>query len=632
MNSNGSVREKLQQLGGYRSQADPLDWLMGHDFGELEIGRKQGVATDAVLLRQLHNLSRFDGGAGGGRAGGVKVAPLTARIGGGGKQALVKLIRKGGTQTARGLRDQMKYLSRDGEETVVRSERFFGVEIGEEDQESLVASWGLNQPNETGVDKTSHFVVSFPPGTDRSAAERAGRSWAEELFDSGNFGDVYDYYTVHHNDTAHPHTHVVINRRGVENGNWLKISKRGPIDYEVIRHVQVEVAGREGIHLSATPRLARGEAERPHTDVEIKRASREARDPLRPEHTEETATKAAVTVLSYASQISKEATEIHEQLPKIAKAMKRVALGLKQGVTTQEMLQSQSVLQVGDAEHMGELLSQSRADVTSSFARLDKEVQTLRENSIQRINIERQISDNKAEAGLFIPQFRDLKVEAEKDGRYKGISATDEVGQNIKTAAEERVAELAQRNGLDPEKTLARYGGSSAVTINQASQWQTEEIAEATKSGIDASQVIAIHKAIKVIYSDARDKLRAHDDNKRLIVHDIKQVADNRSDRISGEDANDSIQRVRLAITPLQLQGLERGDPSQLSGISSDPTTQRVIAREYLKAASQEATAEHRAQLESARAAVDAQLEAARQQQRQREIQSRRGRDSGHSR
>ena len=345
ISNKGSVREKLKQLGGYDGHVDPVDWLMGSDVGVLKIGAKQGVAKQLFLLRRLQG----GGGGGGGaqRRHKAPSAPLSPRLFSGGQQAVVKLVRNGGTQTARGLKAQITYLSREGEVDVERSERFFGTVIDEDGQNRLAASWGLDEPNETGVDKTSHFVVSFPIGTDREAAALAGRAWAEELFDSGKYGDVYDYYTVSHNDTEHPHVHVIVNRRGVEEGAWLKISKRGPIDYQKLRDVQVEAAREHGIHLEATPRTARGETDRPYTDVEVKRADREQRSPTRPNHTEQSASKTAISVLDHAAKINAEAEVLKKDLPEISQSLKSIADGLKKGISIQKVLHSEKVVDLG---------------------------------------------------------------------------------------------------------------------------------------------------------------------------------------------------------------------------------------------------------------------------------------------
>ena len=610
LNQKSVVREKLKQLGGHKAEVDPVDWLMGHDFGELKIGAKQGVATQVVLINQLNRLSRLGrGGPSGSRSGGK---PLSPRIGNGGKQALVKLIRKGGTQTARGLRAQLRYLNREGEVEVKRSERFFGVAIDEAEQENLVASWGLDRPNETGVDKTSHFVVSFPPGTDRDDAERVGRDWADELFNSGEYGDVYDYYTVHHNDTAHPHTHVVVNRRGIENGLWLKISKRGPIDYQRLRDVQVDVARNHGIHLEATPRYARGETERTPTDVEVKRAEREDRPVERPEHTEQTATRAALAILSFAAQISGEADELRKDLPEISKNFKSIANGMREGVSIEKMLHSKQVVDLGEAKHMSEILQENRAKVVADFAKIDEQVKALPENSLDRIEIERLVSNNKSQAGRFISEFRAEKTAAERDGRYKGVSSSDDYSSNIKDEADKKIIQIAQTSGLDPDKTLVRYNSANAATRQQADNWLREEIAAAENAGFTAHQVDQAHTKIRSVYDNARNQVRAHDDNRRHIVNSVQGTDPHKDHDPNSESAQDRLQRVRGAVTPQQRERLERGDATQLSGISRDPHTQKVIAHEYLKAAIQQATPEQQVQLRQARATIDQQLEQAR--------------------
>ena len=128
-------------------------------------------------------------------------------------------------------------------------------ELGVGDAAAIAAAWGLPETDRGGADRTSHFVVSFPQGTDPDAAERAGRAWAVALFDSGAYGDRWDYYTAFHKDTAYPHIHVVVGRRGLDEGQWLRVSSRGELTFDRLREVQVDVAAREGIALTGTTPL-----------------------------------------------------------------------------------------------------------------------------------------------------------------------------------------------------------------------------------------------------------------------------------------------------------------------------------------------------------------------------------------
>ena len=95
-----------------------------------------------------------------------------------------------------------------------------------------------------------------------------GRAWADEMFNSGRYGGKWDYVTVFHSKTTdvpdkateHPHLHVVVNRRGLDNeGAWLKISKRDPhMNYDNMRETLAEVARERGLELDATSRAERG--------------------------------------------------------------------------------------------------------------------------------------------------------------------------------------------------------------------------------------------------------------------------------------------------------------------------------------------------------------------------------------
>ena len=270
-----------------RERISPIDIVMGDHWAEINLGNPMRLSLlKAALKKEQGPAAKVSGGTSTTR---LRVPLSVFRNG---NSAMVKVIKKGGTTNARGMRDQMSYLSKDGDVKLERSDRYFGIELDKASQERLINSWGLSGETKTQSDKTTHIVVSFPADTDHGAAYRAGRAWAEEMFASGKYGDVYDYYTAFHTDRAHPHIHVVINRRGMENGDWLKISRVSQFNYDEFRAVQVEVAAREGIHLDASPRYARGLSDRPVPDAEIRRAEREGRKPEAPSHTRVTAMRA----------------------------------------------------------------------------------------------------------------------------------------------------------------------------------------------------------------------------------------------------------------------------------------------------------------------------------------------------
>nr|WP_281411800.1 relaxase/mobilization nuclease domain-containing protein [Rhizobium leguminosarum] len=197
-------------------------------------------------------------------------------------QAIIRIVPRGGARTARQIRDQLNYLSREGTIDLLRSSRLQSVAVPYDRLFEMARSWaeqtGNYQPGqpeaESNQDLTTHIIVSFPRGTDTNNAHAAGRAWAENVFGSGRQGGTFDYITAFHVDRQHPHLHVVVNRRALE-GHWLKISRRDPHhNYNNMRAALVDAAYDNGIELDATSRAERGIMERPITYAEFRRRQR----------------------------------------------------------------------------------------------------------------------------------------------------------------------------------------------------------------------------------------------------------------------------------------------------------------------------------------------------------------------
>lgn len=192
-------------------------------------------------------------------------------------QAIIRIVPGGGAKTAEQIHNQWKYLTRKGHMQLRRSERHLGILLASEHLEAVAESWALETGYcRSGGDLTTHIVVSFPPGTEEEKAFATARAWAEEMFGSGRNGGSFDYLTACHTDRAHPHMHLIVNRRALE-GHWLKISRRHPhLSYDKLRVTLTEIAGRHGIALEATSRLERGILETPITYAEYRRRARKS--------------------------------------------------------------------------------------------------------------------------------------------------------------------------------------------------------------------------------------------------------------------------------------------------------------------------------------------------------------------
>jgi type IV secretion system T-DNA border endonuclease VirD2 len=478
---------------------------MGEDWAYLELGRGSAVRPPADEGRRTAARRRA-------AVGGV-LAPNP--------QALVKLIGSGGTATSRGLKAQMDYLSRQGDVPLRSSESTFGTELGVADAEQLAAAWGLLEKDRGGADRTSHFVVSFPQGTDADAAERAGRAWAAALFDSGAYGDRWDYYTAFHKDTVYPHIHVVVGRRGLDEGQWLRVSGRGELTFDRLREVQVEVAAREGIALTGTTRLARGVHDRPVPDAEYRRARAEGREAVPPAHSETSAIATAAEILDYARDYQGAAAAIAEQAPALAERLEAAAATILAGRELAVEREAAPRLTTEEAIRMAETIEQIQAEVRQNFITLAADIQSV-ENPAKRAEFLRELAGLKGEAAAFIRNDMSLqgyRAEA-PHADYRGlvVPTGDARAAAIKAATDREVGRLAERFGLQPEATLARFA-TETVSIGLGRDYRAEELAERAADRVargqpaervdEASgQLAEFHRRAGAIYREAAERLR----------------------------------------------------------------------------------------------------------------------------
>lgn len=500
-----SVPELLRRGANAPAWVSAVDAVMGEDWAHLELGRGSAVRPPADEGRRTGARRRA--------AIGGALSPNP--------QALVKLIGSGGTATSRGLRAQMDYLSRQGDVPLVSSESTFGTELAVGDAAEIAAAWGLPDTDRGGADRTSHFVVSFPQGTDPDAAERAGRAWAAALFDSGTYGDRWDYYTAFHQDTAYPHIHVVVGRRGLDEGRWLRVSSRSAITFDRLREVQVEVAAREGIALTGTTRLSRGVHDRPVPDAEYRRARAEGREAVPPAHTEASAIATAAEILDYARDYQGAAASIAEQAPEFAERLEAAATTILAGRALAAEREAAPRLTPEEAMHMVETIEQVQAEVRQNFVQLEADIRSV-ENPAKRAEFLRDLAGLKAEAAPFIRD--DLGLQGYRtevlhaDYRGLAVPAGDARAISIKAEADREVARLAERFGLQPEATLARFAAET-VSTGLGRDYRAEELAEraadravrgqpAERVDEATAQVADFHRRAETIYREATERVR----------------------------------------------------------------------------------------------------------------------------
>lgn len=573
----------------------PVDIVMGAPWGEIELG-------NSLRLSLLYHVFRDF------QPGKQKSGRHTVRRGG--PQSFVKVIRNGGTSNAKGMKAQMNYLTQRGEVELELSDLYFGAKLEKEEWDELIESWDVAGINKGDFDKTHHIVVSFPHHTDRDAAYRTARAWAAEMFSSGNYGDVYDYYTAYHTDQQHPHMHIVVNRRGMEHGNWLSIHREGAFNYTTFRDVQVLLAAEEGINLQATSRYSRGVSDRPVPDAEYRRAEKEGREPQAPSHSPISAMRAAASIALYAGQYSADAKLVRNQHPELAKALREMAATLLKGQELKPNPSPKFHTSLEEAKKQSEFIMSRRSEILASIEEIDAEIATIPIGK-DRSLVERDASRIKAEAAKHLPDVADLIIHTRDnpDDLYKGIDAKDGVENAIKEKADRVVADLARRAGVDPERFVSRYDRASPASIGLADKWRKDELEDIQKgltyqpstprSKVEELTQAAyddLHRNALQTYRKAERELEAHAAKKRELYRIAKLIREGSFLQPAEETALHGT--VKETLTANELRELEAGQSKVLRHIAQNGDEQRALARRYLEGEHQEATGPRKDQLQ----------------------------------
>lgn len=207
---------------------------------------------------------------GGGRSGGRRGSGLSGSLlnkwnfAEGSRAAVFKKIASGGTHTRHQIRRQMDYINTKAQYTFGFSDALTDERRqSEASLEAIADSWEASWQGTPKNGHTSHLLISFPPDTAPRDAAAIAEEMCERAFGSEKefADDRWEYIAALHTDRSHPHVHVLVNNRGVENGSWFYLSNKldAPFTYQGFRNLMVSVAQDCGVHLEATTRYERGD-------------------------------------------------------------------------------------------------------------------------------------------------------------------------------------------------------------------------------------------------------------------------------------------------------------------------------------------------------------------------------------
>ncbi|WP_298571458.1 relaxase/mobilization nuclease domain-containing protein [uncultured Aliiroseovarius sp.] len=265
------------------------------------------------------------------RVGRLSVRNIAKAASGQSRAAVFKRIRAGGCKTRASLGNQISYINDKAVftySTMTNPLDEASVLTGEQKGE-IIEAWSETWRGTTKLGFTSHMLLSFPTDVSTEKVRDITLDWAEHFFESGEYGDQWDYVLAVHDDRAHRHAHIVLNNRGREQGTWFSCWAEGVMSPQLMREKQAEIAEGYGVMLDATTRLERGIfAKAPGID-EIYRAKEEARLPREITMTPEESAIAQAQVVGFAKDYAKLADLLDRMDQRnLARAVRAMARGL----------------------------------------------------------------------------------------------------------------------------------------------------------------------------------------------------------------------------------------------------------------------------------------------------------------
>jgi len=238
--------------------------VRGKAYGRIDArisGRRQGRSYSKTGRASLRNVAKAASGQS--------------------RAAIFKRIRSGGCKTRLSLGNQLSYVNDKAVFTYASMGNALDADavLSEDQKLEIIEDWAETWQGTTKLGFTSHMLLSFPTDVTVDQVRDITMEWAEHFFDSGDYGDQWDYVLAVHDDRAHKHAHILLNNRGVDEGTWFSCWAEGVMSPQLMREKQAEIAEKHGIVLDATTRLERGIYAKPAGIEEIYAAKAEARLP-----------------------------------------------------------------------------------------------------------------------------------------------------------------------------------------------------------------------------------------------------------------------------------------------------------------------------------------------------------------
>ena len=463
-------------------------------------------------------------------------------------QSVVKIVRGGGAGSRRDLETQLTYLSRDGELALDEFDldgSSFDLQ-GASEIKGVSDTWAQRWGEAEALDgraaraktNTYHIIVSFPEGTDWERAHDAASTFADRFLISGEFGDRWNHIRAWHTDRAHPHMHIVIDRRG-ESGVMMQINPSRDISPARLRGLQVDAAAEHGLLLNDTPRVSRGLRGKGLSTSEWRTeqlGQRIGRNPNRVAYERLATGIADETTRFEAAQLRRLArtleagrtlapdTNHQQQQQRFITALDGAAIALEHGkdlhlMEPQTLEEDRTTLDALNAMSVDDL-----AETMRNAVREAEEIAPQLNDETQRAKLEIETGRIRELYAPYVPEFAAAAQEVEPyDGLGRVIDSRLGADQERERApyeldhdaydndldpepvrrnpsqtlsdADGRVIDAYAARGMNGERALARIKGGMEATQETRAYWHEQEIKERVRVG-DLPWSVAEHEVV----------------------------------------------------------------------------------------------------------------------------------------
>lgn len=250
------------------------------------------------------------------------------------RAAVFKRIRAGGCKTCTSLGNQLSYINDKAVATYSTMTNVLSDDavLSDVQKAGIIEAWSETWRGTSKLGFTSHMLLSFPTDVTVDQVRDIAMDWAAHFFESGDYGDQWDYVLAVHDDRAHKHAHIVLNNRGLDQGTWFSCWAEGVMSPQLMREKQAEIAEGYGVMLDATTRRERGIFAKAAGIEEIYAAKAEARLPREILLTAQESAIAQAQMVGFAKDYS-DLADILDRMDQghLARAVRKMAQSLGTG-------------------------------------------------------------------------------------------------------------------------------------------------------------------------------------------------------------------------------------------------------------------------------------------------------------